>query len=43
MVSMDDEKKRKKDCDFMTVHYHNKGIEMLHLPKILNSKGRFTI
>ena len=23
---------------FMKVYYHNKGIEMLHLPKILNSK-----
>ena len=26
-------------CSFMTVRYHNKGIEMLELPKILHSKS----
>ena len=44
MVLMDETKKVKKGVDFMTIHYHNKGMGMLHLPKILRVSGiRFCI
>ena len=38
MVTDDVVKGSKKVGSFMTVRYHNKGIEMLELPKILHSK-----
>ena len=39
MVTDDVVKGSKKVGSFMTVRYHNKGIEMLELPKILHSKS----
>ena len=39
MVTDDVVKGSKKVGGFMTVRYHNKGIEMLELPKILHSKS----
>ena len=40
MVNDDTAKKESKVVSgFMKVHYHNKGIEMLNLPKILHSKA----
>ena len=38
IVSSDVNKKSEAASGFMKVYYDNKGIEMLHLPKILNSK-----
>ena len=35
---IDMNKKSEAASGFMKVYYHNKGIEMLHLPRILNSK-----
>ena len=32
------EKENKQDRGFMTIHFHNKGIEMIDLPKILNGR-----
>ena len=34
----DVDRKSKEHSGFMKVHYHNKGIEMIGLPQILNSK-----
>ena len=39
MMTNDVVKGSKKVGSFMTVRYHNKGIEMLELPKILHSKS----
>ena len=39
MMTDDVVKGSKKVDSFMTVRYHNKGIEMLELPKILHSKS----
>ena len=39
METNDVMKNSKNASGFMTVHYHNKGIEMLELPRILNSKS----
>ena len=32
------EKENKQDSGFMTTHFHNKGIEMIDLPRILNGR-----
>ena len=37
-VATDTANKSRVVSGFMTVHYHNKGIEMLNLPRILNSR-----
>ena len=39
MITSDVVKDSKIVGGFMTVRYHNKGIEMLQLPKILHSKS----
>ena len=38
MFDADVDRKSKEHSGFMKVHYHNKGIEMIGLPQILNSK-----
>ena len=38
MVNNDAANEESKVSGFMKVHYHNKGIEMLNLPRILHSK-----
>ena len=37
MVISSAAKESRVESSFMMVHYHNKGIDMLNLPKILNS------
>ena len=43
MMTDDVVKGSKTVGSFMTVRYHNKGIEMLELPKILHSKSVMNI